>query len=169
MTEESPLPARPPSFSQVEMTQWVLPGQANALGNAFGGQIMAWIDIAASVAAARHAGGVAVTASVERVDFLRPVKQGEVVILKARCTYVGRTSIEVEVLVEGELPGKHRYCATTAFTTFVAIDEDGRPRPVPRLRLDTLEEQRRFEAGAERMRARKALRIQRDGCEGTSA
>ncbi|MCO4773915.1 MAG: acyl-CoA thioesterase, partial [Deltaproteobacteria bacterium] len=123
------LTPKAPRDSAVEMTQLVLPNNANNRGTAFGGQIMAWIDIAAAVCAARHAHGSIVTASVDAVDFVRPIKQGHVVVLKARVNYVGRSSMEIGVRVEGEVFGGGRYHATTAYTTFVALDDAGDPRP----------------------------------------
>jgi acyl-CoA hydrolase len=149
------LTPRGPDDSAVEMTQLVLPNNANNRGTAFGGQIMAWIDIAAAVCAARHARGGVVTASVDAVDFVRPVLQGHVVVLKARVNYVGRTSLEIGVRVEGEVFGGGRYHATTAYTTFVALDDDGTPRPVAPLLLCTDEDRRRHAEAEERMAARR--------------
>jgi acyl-CoA hydrolase len=153
-----------PSATSVEMTQMVLPGQANHRGSAFGGQVMAWIDIAAAVAAGRHAGGPVVTASVDDVHFLTPILQGHVCILRARVNWIGRTSMEVGVRVEGEAWGGRRYHATSAYTTFVALDDHGRPRPVPPLTLEGPEDERRWRDAEERIahrRARRAAREQR--------
>jgi acyl-CoA hydrolase len=152
------LPARPPSASQVEMTQLVLPGDANNLGNAFGGRILAWIDIAAAVAAGRHSCGQVVTASMDDVHFIRPIKQGDIVVLKARVNYVGRTSMEVGVRVEGERWGGPRYHALTAYTTFVALDDDGNPTEAPRLLCATDADQRRCDEGQQRMEFRRQRR-----------
>lgn len=149
---------RPPSASQVEMTQLVLPSDSNNQGTAFGGQILAWIDIAAAVAAGRHSGGPVVTASFDDVHFIKPIRKGHVVVLKARVNYVGRTSLEVGVRVEGEKWGEGRYHALTAYTTFVALDAAGNPREVPRLRLDDPDDRRRAADGEERMRARRERR-----------
>ena len=151
-----------PASSRVEMTQLVLPNNANNRGTAFGGQVMAWIDIAAAVAAARHGNGACVTASIDAVDFVRPLEKGPVVVLKAQVNYVGRSSMEVGVRVEGEVFGGGRYHATTAYTTFVAMNEHGRPRPVPPLQLETDEDRRRHAAAKERMEYRKGRRARRE-------
>ncbi len=149
---------RPPSSSQVEMTQLVLPSDSNNQGTAFGGRILAWVDIAAAVAAGRHSGGPVVTASMDEVHFIRPIKRGDVVVLKARVNYVGRSSLEVGVRVEGEHWGGGHYHALTAYTTFVALDEHDAPREVPRLALGDDADRRRFEDGRLRMERRKEAR-----------
>jgi acyl-CoA hydrolase len=132
------------SASRVEMTEIVLPGDANALGSIFGGKVMQWIDIAASVACMRHSGGFAVTASVDGLQFLSPIRVGEVVTLKASVNYAGRTSMEVGVRVDTEniVTGERRY-TTKAYLTFVAVDRAGKPRVVPPLELETEEDRRR--------------------------
>ncbi len=155
------LTPKPPTASRVEMTQLVLPNNANNRGTAFGGQVMAWIDIAAAVAAARHSNGACVTASIDAVDFVRPIERGHVVVLRAQVNYVGRSSMEIGVRVEGEVFGGGRYHATTAYTTFVALDEHGHPRPVPPLDLQTDEDRRRHDAARERMEYRKKRRAAR--------
>jgi acyl-CoA hydrolase len=154
----SPAPA---SASRVEMTQLVLPGDTNSLGTAFGGRIMAWIDIAAGIAAGRHCGGPVVTASADDVHFIRPIHQGHVVVLRAQVNFVGTTSMEVGVRVEGERWGGHRYHALTAYTTFVALDSAGRPRPVRKLLLESDEERRRVEEAGSRVADRRARREHR--------
>jgi len=152
--DPSDLTPKTPADSAVEMTQLVLPSHANNRGTAFGGQITAWIDVAAAVCAARHAHGNVVTASLDAVDFVRPILQGHVVVLKAQVNHVGRSSMEIGVRVEGEVFGGGRYHATTAYTTFVGLDEDGRPRPVPPLRLETDEDRRRYAEAEERAELR---------------
>lgn len=150
---------RPPRCSRVEMTEIVLPSHANNLGTAFGGQIMSWMDVAAAVAAARHARRVAVTASVDAIQFLAPVHRGDAVVLRSEVTYVGRTSMEVSVTVDAEtlLTGEVRR-TVEAFFTFVAVDESGRPAPVPPLAPETDEERARFQAGAARAAERRGRR-----------
>ncbi len=145
-----------PECSRVEMTQLVLPGDANTLGNAFGGKILQWIDIAAGVAARRHTNGVAVTASIDSVQFLQPVRLGDVVVLQARLTRSWRTSMEIYVSVKcdgsrGEDP-RH---AVSAYLTFVAIDKNGRPRTVPAINPQTDEEK----AAYDRADLRRAQRL----------
>lgn len=150
----SPEAAWPPSYSQVEMTQIVLPGDANSLGNAFGGAIMQWIDIAAGVAARRHASCVAVTASIDSMQFHRPIQVGDVVVLRARVNRAWRSSMEVGVRVTFEQVGKPSAHAASAYLTFVAVNADGRPERVPRLRPETDDDQRRHQAAGSRRRRR---------------
>lgn len=142
-----------PAASRVETVQIVLPGLTNSHGTVFGGMLMQWIDITAAVAAGRHSGGPVVTASMDRLHFLDPVKLAEVVTLQAQVNYVGRTSMEVGVRVFAEsFAGDDRRQATRAYLTFVAVDDDGRPRQVAPLVLRTAHDRRRF-AEASRRRA----------------
>jgi len=116
---------------------------------------MQWIDVAAAIAAARHAGGPVATASMDRLHFLRPVRVEEFVIVKAEVSFAARTSMEVEVEVLAENPWTgERAQATHAFLTFVALDEQGQPRPVPKLVTETAAEKRRFRQAATRRAAR---------------
>src|SRR5271170_3867557 len=103
------------SDSIVEMTELVLPGHTNALGTIFGGQLMAWIDIAAATASMRHARGPTVTASIDALHFVAPVKLGEIVGLKASVNFTGRTSMEIGVRLESENPqtGEFKHVATS--------------------------------------------------------
>ncbi|MFZ5827352.1 MAG: acyl-CoA thioesterase [Bacillota bacterium] len=152
--------AKPPRLSAVEMTEVVLPNDANPLGNMLGGRLLHLIDMAAAVAAIRHAGRPCVTASFDSVDFLTPVHVGEACILKAKVTWVGRTSLEVAVdaYAENMLTGQRRH-TTTAFTTFVAIDPGtGKPAEVPPLAPETEEEHRSLEEGKARREQRLARR-----------
>ncbi|MGA9407943.1 MAG: acyl-CoA thioesterase [Bacteroidota bacterium] len=140
MTEES----FSVKHSQVEMAQLVLPNDTNQLGNLLGGQLMHWIDLAAAVAASRHSRRVCVTASVDELNFIHPIKQGEVVILHASVNCVFRTSMEVGVKVfcENLLTGRVLH-ANSAYLTFVSIDENGAPVVSPRLRPENDDEKRR--------------------------
>jgi acyl-CoA hydrolase len=152
-----------PRASRVETAQLVLPGLTNTHGTIFGGMLMQWIDIAAGIAAGRHAGQPVVTASMDRLHFLGPVHIGEVVILQAMVNYVARTSMEVGVRVFAENPGTTKRRQTTrAYLTFVAVDEAGRPQEVPPLRPQTAEERRRFADAqgrrAVRLRERRAMK-----------
>lgn len=155
-----PLDAKPPRLSAVEMTEVVLPNDANPLGNMLGGRVLHLIDMAAAVAAIRHAGNPCVTASFDTVDFLTPIHVGEACILRAKVTGAGRTSVEVyvEVYAENLLTGVRRH-TTTAFTTFVAVDPaTGKPAPVPPVAPETNEERRMFEGAAVRRADRLARR-----------
>lgn len=139
----------------VIMTEIVLPSHTNALGTIFGGVVMSWIDIAAAIAAIRYARSQAVTVSVDYLQFIVPIKLGHTVRIKAEVTHVGRTSMEIEAIVEAEnsITGQIRK-ATHAYLTFVAVDEYGKPRPVPPLVPTTEEERKRFKE-AEKRRARR--------------
>ena len=148
-----------PAESRVEMTELVMPGQTNAPGILFGGVVLAWMDVAAGVAAIRHSGGPTVTASMDGVGFLEPIRLGDIVVLRAQVNWTGRTSMEVGVRVDCEHPktGERRY-TTKADLTFVAVDEHGRPRPVPPIAPETDEEKRRYEDAKARHDARMAAR-----------
>lgn len=118
----------------------------NVLGHLFGGNLMAMVDHAAAVAAMRHAGGPAVTASIDRVDFREPIHLGELVTCIATVDYVGRSSMDITVEVYSEhLTTAERRHTHTAQVVFVAIDANGRPKLVPRLVPETPEERQRYE------------------------
>ena len=149
------------SDSKVEMTEMVLPNDANRLGNLLGGRLMHMIDIAAAIAASRHTNRVCVTASVDELHFHHPIKIGEVVTLKASVNRAFRTSVEVGVRVSKEdlLTGESKH-TNSAYLTFVAIDEEGHPVPVPELKPVTAEERRRFRDAARRRELRLINRVQ---------
>ncbi|MEW8977605.1 MAG: acyl-CoA thioesterase [Symbiobacterium sp.] len=154
------LQPKPSRLSACEMTELVMPNDANPMGNMLGGRLLHLMDVAAGIAAMRHAGRPCVTACFDSVDFLTPVHIGEVCILKARVTWTGRTSLEVQVDVYCESPtvGERRH-TTTAFACFVALDpETGKPAPVPPLLLETEEERQAFAEAEERRRLRLARR-----------
>ena len=129
---------KPVSASKVEMTELVLPGQTNTLGNIFGGRVMQLIDIAAGVTATRHARKTVVTVFIDQIHFKNPIKMGQIVILHSRIEYAGNTSMEigVDVFSENPLTGKQIH-ATKAHLTFVALNQKGEPSPVPHLILET--------------------------------
>ncbi|MCO4748239.1 MAG: acyl-CoA thioesterase [Proteobacteria bacterium] len=144
-----------PSATRTEMTWIVMPGQTNALGTVFGGEVMAWIDVCAAVAAQRFARGAVVTASMDSLLFRAPIRTGEIAVLQATVNWAGRTSMEVGVRVESEDPNTGtRTHTSTAYLTFVALDEHGNKRPVPKLVCETEAERRRC-ADAEIRRARR--------------
>jgi acyl-CoA hydrolase len=154
-----PVPPSTPRASRVETVNVVLPGLTNARGSIFGGILMQWIDIAGAIAAGRHAQGPVVTASMDRLHFLEPVRLGAVVILQAQVNFAARTSVEVGVRVFVEdLRTGSRAQATRAYLTFVAVDDEGRPRPLPALVLENDEDRRRFTAAARRRQERLAER-----------
>ena len=144
-----------PSESQVIMTELVLPSHTNALGTIFGGQIMSWVDIAAAISAQKHSKRSVVTASVDALAFLAPVRLGHVVHIKAQVNYASRTSMEVGVRVDSENPltGEVTHCSS-AYTTFVALNDNGKPIPVPPIVPSTPDEKRRCEAAKKRREAR---------------
>jgi len=150
----------PPSLSRVEMTQFVMPSHTNGSGGVmFGGVIMQWIDVCAGVSAMRHAAGPVVTAAIDRLDFLSPIHLGDIVILRAQVNYAASTSMEVGCRVETEDPKTRvRRYTTKAHLTFVAVDAEGRPRPVPPISPETEEDRRRCERAAERRAERLKLR-----------
>jgi len=146
---------KPACASYSEMTEIVLPSHTNPLGTAFGGQIMAWIDICAGIAAQRHARQIVVTASMDDLHFRAPIHQGDVVVLKAQVNRSFHTSMEVGVRVEAENPltGERRHCSS-AYLTFVALDAEGNRVLIPPLAPETEEEMRRYKNAAERRRYR---------------
>ena len=147
-----------PSESVVESRYLLMPDQANPHGTAFGGVIMAWIDMIASMAAQRHCGKEVVTAGIDSIMFKEPINVGDHVVLKASVNYAGRTSMEIGVRVIREDPYTNtRIIATTAHLTFVALDDNKRPTAVPAILPETTEEKRRYENAQIRVRNRKEL------------
>ena len=146
-----------PRHSRVVMTETVLPGDAHPLGTALGGKISQWIDIAAAVACQRHCRRRVVTASMDDLHFLLPIKVGMIVELRAQVNAAFRTSMEAGVRIESEDPvtGERRHVCT-AFVTFVAQDESGKPVEVVPLQLETDEDRRRCQDATERRSIRLA-------------
>jgi acyl-CoA hydrolase len=159
---QSAIDAKPASASATEMVQVVLPNDANPLGYILGGTVMHLIDIAGAIACARHTRSPLVTAAVDGLQFLHPIKVGDLIILKARVTAVWSTSLEVEVEVFSEetLTGVRRL-TSRGYLTFVAIDLGGHRVQIPGLLLETDEDHARAAAAnvrrAERLKARKEL------------
>jgi acyl-CoA hydrolase len=151
-----------PAESETEMVQVVLPNDANPLGFILGGTVMHLIDIAGAIACHRHTRSLLVTAAVDGLQFLHPIKVGDLIILRARVTATWSTSLEVEVEVFSEeiLTGVTRM-TSLAYLTFVAVDHESRRLPVPGLILDGHEDTRRAQEAearrAHRLAARKAL------------
>ena len=149
------MPGRPVSASRTKMIELVLPQDANLLGNILGGRVLHLIDIAGAIAAQRHCRRQVVTASVDHLDFLNPVRLGELLVLEAQVNRAFHTSVEVGVEVFSENYGKgERKHTTTAFLTFVGLNEIGNPCPVPPVILKTKEERRRYREAGERRKAR---------------
>jgi len=153
------LTPKPPSASATEMVQVVLPNDANPLGYILGGTVMHLVDIAGAIAAHRHTRSRVVTAAVDGLRFLHPIKVGDLIILRARVNAAFRTSLEVQVEVYSEeaLTGARRL-TSHAYLTFVAVDESGACMPVAPLLLETGDDRQRHDAAhvrrAERLRKR---------------
>lgn len=147
-----------PSVSQCVMNELVLPNDTNTLGNLMGGRLLHLMDVCAAIAAQRHANRIVVTASVDNVDFQSAIRLGEVVILEAVVNRAFTTSMEAEINVwaENNTTGERRKC-NRAYYTFVALDQTGRPTPVPPLEPETEEERNRFEGAAQRRELRLIL------------
>ena len=145
-----------PNESRAETTIVMLPSDANPKGNVFGGVILKHVDLIAGLVAKRHAGHAnVVTASIDKMSFLRPIFIGNAVILSARINYVKKTSMEIEVNIQAEdLDDNTIVHAGTAFVNLVAIDKYGKPTEVPSLILDNDDDRRRFHEGETRMKSR---------------
>lgn len=138
-----------PRESMVEMTELVLPNDSNMLGNLLGGKLMHFVDVAGAMAAQRHSNKIVVTAAIDSVEFKHPVKAGEIITLKAKVTWVGRTSMEVavEVFSENYMTSERKF-TNKAYLTFVAVDSEGKPAEVCGLLPETEEEKIEYEAAA---------------------
>ena len=149
------LTPRPMSESRSTMSELMMPNMSNNLGNVFGGVILSLIDRVAAVAAIRHSRGQAVTVHIDQVEFREPIYLGELVIAQACVVYVGRTSIDVGVRIESEkmTTGERRH-TNSCYLTFVAIDEDGKPRPVAPVVPETEQEHKWFAEAQERRKLR---------------
>jgi len=149
------LKPKSPNESKAEMTVRMFPTDANPNGNVFGGEILKQIDLIAGLVAQRHARMNTVTASIDRVNFLKPVFVGNAIILNARVNYVHRSSMEIEIKVESEdLMNGNRTLTNTAFVTAVALGPDGKTREVAPLLLETEQDKKRFDEGEKRMSQR---------------
>jgi len=147
-----------PKESAVETRYLIMPHEANPHGTAYGGVIMAWIDMVAAMAAQRHCGKEVVTAGIDSLAFKEPIRIGDHVTLRASVNYVSRSSMEVGVQVTRENPYTgEKVVATTAYLTFVALDENKKPTPAPPILPETDLEKQRYEQAKLRVQARKAL------------
>ena len=145
-----------PMESEAEMIVMMLPSDANPKGNVFGGVILKHVDLIAGLVAKRHSGRAnVVTASIDRMVFLKPVFIGNALIISAKITYVRRSSMEIEVNVEAEdLEDNTKVHAATAFVTMVALDKYGKPTKVPHLILENEDDKKRYSEGELRMKSR---------------
>ncbi len=142
---------KPVKDSLVEMVQVVQPEDANPMGVAFGGKVVQWMDMAAAVSAMRHARQPVVTASIDHLSFLGPIRIGDFVVIRAAVNYVGHTSMEVGVTIESEHPlTGERQRTTRGYLTFVALGKDGRPTEIQPVVPETEKEKQRFEEAQRR-------------------
>ncbi len=141
--------------SQVTLAVGMNPADANPLGDVHGGQIMKLVDEAGGLCAIRHARRPTVTVAMDSMTFLSPVKVGDLVTFRASINWIGRTSMEVGIRVEAEnvMTGEVTH-TNSAYLVYVALDENGRPTPVPPLIVESHEEQRRWDEGARRQEHR---------------
>ena len=148
--------------SQVIMHELVLPNDTNLLGNVLGGRVMHLMDMCAAMSAYKHARSAVVTASVDRLDFLAPAKMGEIMILKSSVNYTGKSSMEVGVRIESENPKTGDiYHTSSAYLTFVSLNENGKPKRVDNINPENDNEIRRFNEGKVRHEERKK-RLRKD-------
>jgi acyl-CoA hydrolase len=147
------------SESSIEMREMVMPNHTNSHGTIFGGTVMSWIDIAAAMVAARHCSKPVVTAHIDDIDFIAPIRMGYHVLIQASMNFVGRSSMIVGVKVTSENPytGESRV-TTKAYLTFVALDDLGRPISVPELVTESPDETRRFQNAQKRVEMKKTMR-----------
>ncbi len=148
--------------TQVIMHELVLPNDTNLLGNVLGGRVMHLMDMCAAMSAYKHARTAVVTASVDQLDFLAPVKMGDIMILKSSVNYTGKSSMEVGVRIESENPKTGSiYHTSSAYLTFVSLNDNGKPQGVPMVNPETDVEKQRFEEGRARHEERKR-RLRKD-------
>jgi len=157
----------PPSFSATHHEHQVQPQHTNPLGTLFGGEVMAWVDVAAAVCAMRHCKKQVVTASIDAMNFLAPIRIGSIVCLDASVNYASRTSCEVGVKVTAFNPlnGEEHHTAS-AYLTFVALDSNGKPTPIPPVVPETAKDKQRFEAAVERRKQRLELKERQKRAQG---
>lgn len=150
--------AKKPDDSKVVMTELVLPNDTNVFGNLMGGRLMYWMDIAAALAAMKHCGFPAVTASVDNISFENPIRLGNVVHIEAKVSRAFNTSMEIHMKVWGEdALNQTKYKSNEAYYTFVALSHEGKPSSVPAIVPSNEEEQKLFEGALRRRQIRLIL------------
>ncbi len=152
------LAPKPMRASRISISQLMHLEHANLLGNVHGGWIMKLVDEAGALACMRHAQCKVVTVAIDSMVFRNPIKIGDLVILNAEVTYTGHTSLEAEVQVQAENPitGKRTH-TNTAYLVYVALDDDGKPTPVPPVKAETEEEQQKMDAARDRQARRLSI------------
>lgn len=150
--------AKPASESLTIMNELVLPNDTNTLNNLMGGRLLHLMDIAAAISGQRHSNRIVVTASVDNVSFSHPIKLGDLVSIQAQVTRSFNTSIEIHLIVWAEnIPSGTKVKSNEAFYTFVAVDQSGRPIPVPPVLAETEEEKRLYDGALRRRQLRLIL------------
>ena len=150
--------SKTPQDSITIMTELVLPNDTNTFGNLMGGRLMYWMDIAAAIACSKHCNSPVVTASVDNISFTSPIRLGNVVHIEAKVTRVFNTSIELHLRVWGEdIIQLYKYKSNEAYYTFVALDPNGKPRPVPPLEPTNEEEKELYDSALRRRQLRLIL------------
>ena len=148
--------------THVIMHELILPNDTNLLGNVLGGRVMHLMDMCAAMSAYKHARTAVVSASLDRLDFLAPAKMGEIMILKSSVNYTGKSSMEVGVRIESENPKTgYIYHTSSAYLTFVSLNENGKPKRVDNINPENDNEIRRFNEGKIRHEERKE-RLRKD-------
>jgi acyl-CoA hydrolase len=150
--------ARKASESFVTMNELVLPNDTNTYGDLMGGKLMYWMDIAAYLSAAKHCNSAAMTASVDNISFKTPIKLGNVICIEAKVTRAFTTSMEIHLKVWNQnMITQSRVLSNEAFFTFVALDENKRPKPVPSIIAESEEEIKYYEGALRRRQLRLIL------------
>lgn len=147
-----------PSDSCVTMTELVLPNDTNTLNNLMGGRLMHWMDVVSAIAAQKHSNRIVVTASADNISFNHAIELGDVVTLTAKVSRAFNSSMEVYIEVYAEnIPSGTKFKSHSAFFTFVAVDQGGRPIDIPELIPETEEEQELYDGALRRRQLRLVL------------
>jgi len=157
-SKQMPRKKKTPKESFVSMTELVLPNDTNTLNNLMGGRLMHWMDIVSAISAQKHCNRIVVTASVDNISFRHPIQLGDVVTLKAKVTRAFNSSVEVRIDVEAEnVPTGTKIESNSAYFTFVAVDQSGRPIDVPEVEPETDDEKELFNGALRRRQLRLIL------------
>lgn len=156
--KKTDMKAKKASESFAIMNELVLPNDTNVFGNLMGGRLMYWMDIAAGISAGKHCNAPSMTASVDNISFKNPIKLGNIVHIEAKVSRAFNTSMEIHLSVWGEdLLHQYRYESNEAYFTFVALDPNNKPRPIPQLIPETPEEIKLYESALRRRQLRLIL------------